>query len=128
MINKIKLTTLTLLVFLSLSCGKEKVVVAELNTEFELNFNQSAEIKNEKLNIKFQQVNDSRCPNGVICFWEGEGKVTLKVNSTPFTLSTLYSSKDTLGYTFTLLGLNPYPDIKKSIKDKDYVLKMKVAK
>lgn len=126
--NKIKLTTFALLVFLSLSCGKEKVVVTELNTEFQLNFNQSAEIENENLSIKFQQVNDSRCPNGTNCFWQGEGKVTLKVNSTPFTLSTLNSSKDTLGYTFTLLGLDPYPDISKSIKDEDCVLKMKVTK
>lgn len=126
--NKITLILVTALVSLSLSCGKEKVVVAELNTEFQLNFNQSAEIKNENLSIKFQQVNDSRCPKGANCFWQGEGKVTLKVNSTPFTISTLTPSKDTLGYTFTLLGLDPYPDISKSIKDEDYILKLKVSK
>ena len=116
------------LTMMSLSCGKEKVVVTELNTEFELNFEQTAEIKNENLSIKFQTVSDSRCPKGANCFWQGEGKVTLNVNSTLVELSTLNPTKDTLGYQFLLINLLPEPDINKSITDNDYVLKMKVSK
>ena len=116
------------LTMMSLSCGKEKVVVTELNTEFNLNFEQTAEIKNEKLSIKFQTVSDSRCPKGANCIWQGEGKVTLNVNSTLVELSTLNPTKDTLGYHFLLISLLPEPDINKSITDNDYVLKMKVSK
>jgi len=123
----ILLISLPLLLSLSCGKGKEKAVKAKLNEEFELEFEQSAEIEGENLNINFQAVNDSRCPKGTNCIWQGEGKVTLKVNATSFKLSTLNPTKDTLGYTFSLINLLPKPDISKSITNKDYVLKMKVS-
>ena len=127
--TKTFLFILTTVSLLSLSCGKgkEDVIVTKLNTNFELKFGQSAEIKKEKLTIKFQNVNDSRCPKGTNCIWQGEGKVTLKVNATSFEISTLNPTKDTLGYTFSLISLLPEPDISKSITNKDYILKMKVS-
>jgi hypothetical protein len=118
------LITITLLSF---SCGKNKVLEIDINTNFELKFEQTVEIKNENLKVKFQNVNDSRCPKGTNCIWQGEGKVTLNVNTSLIELSTIHPIKDTLGYTFSLVSLQPEPDISKNITNKDYILKMKVS-
>lgn len=64
-------------------------------------------------------LNDSRCPTGVLCFWEGNAEVKLrfeKLNENPiyFNLNTLsrFTTETIIDkYKFTLVGLNPYPII-----------------
>lgn len=77
-------------------------------------------------------LNDSRCPIGVYCFWEGNAIVRLKYqkyNSKPviFDLNTHKEfSSDTIidRYKFTLLGLTPYPVAHQIIAQKDYKAKI----
>jgi hypothetical protein len=126
--TKIFLFILITITLLSFSCGKNKVLEIDLNTNFDLKFEQYAEIKNENLSVKFQNVNDSRCPKGTNCIWQGEGLVTLNVNTSLIEFSTNHPIKDTLGYTFSLVSLLPEPDISKKNTNKDYILKMKVSK
>jgi hypothetical protein len=72
--------------------------------------------------------NDSRCPIGVVCIWEGNATVRLKYekyNGKPvlFDLNTNNQfATDSLvdGYKFTLIGLSPYPEIGQQIIQKDY--------
>ena len=78
--------------------------------------------------IHFDQVaTDSRCPLGLMCFWEGEAKATFSLRSghvgSPFSLGILGSltAADTARsmqrfqtvvvgrYRLTLLQLDPYP-------------------
>ena len=54
------------------------VVTADLNKKFELPVGDTATINGQGLTIIFTQVTeDSRCPIGVECFWEGDGAVQL---------------------------------------------------
>jgi hypothetical protein len=64
-------------------------------------------------------MNDSRCPTGAMCIWEGNAEVKIKyekLNENPvyFNLNTnLRFTRDTVidGYRISLLDLSPYPEI-----------------
>lgn len=81
-------------------------------------------------------LNDSRCPVGVYCFWEGNATVRLKYqtyNSKPviFDLNTHtgFTSESIIGnYKFTLLGLTPYPIVNQIIAQKDYKAKILIER
>lgn len=81
-------------------------------------------------------LNDSRCPSGVYCFWEGNATVRLKYqkyNSKPviFDLNTHKGfTSDTIidRYKFTLLGLTPYPIAYQKIEQKDYKVKILIER
>jgi hypothetical protein len=75
--------------------------------------------------IRFDSLlTDSRCPTGMMCYWEGEAVIrvqwtrmtrtadfTLKLSgSTTAQHSDAHIPFDTLGYRFTLQQLDPYPD------------------
>lgn len=81
-------------------------------------------------------LNDSRCPSGVYCFWEGNATARFKYqkyNSKPviFDLNTYKGFRgDTIIdlYKFTLLGLTPYPNSHQIIKLRDYTAKILIEK
>lgn len=64
-------------------------------------------------------LNDSRCPTGVLCIWEGNAEVKLRfenLNENPIYFNLNTNSRFTTetiidNYKFTLVGLNPYPII-----------------
>lgn len=87
--------------------------------------------------ICFQSVlNDSRCPEGVQCFWQGNGEARfkfIKPNEAPFffNLNTYMGfTNDTIigGYKFTLKALTPYPSIKTIILPKAYKAEIEIEK
>jgi hypothetical protein len=79
--------------------------------------------------------NDSRCPTGVYCIWEGNAAVRFKYGKSGnklviFDLNTNNQFRsDTIvdGYKFTLIGLSPYPAIGHPIIQKDYKAKIIVS-
>jgi hypothetical protein len=81
-------------------------------------------------------LNDSRCPLGVECFWQGNAQTRFKFVKSGeepffFNLNTyLGFTNDTIigGYKFTLKSLNPYPDIKKPIFQRDYKAEIEIEK
>jgi hypothetical protein len=81
-------------------------------------------------------LNDSRCPLGVYCIWEGNAAVRLKFqkyDSKPviFDLNTHKGfTSDTIidRYKFTLLDLTPYPNINQRITQKDYKTKILIER
>jgi hypothetical protein len=105
------------------------VVPADLNEKFELPVGDTATINGEGLTIIFTQVTeDSRCPIGVNCFWEGDGEVELVLSKSGYTTQTV-TLHTTLtpqavmyaGYTISLLELAPYPVYPNPIDPNDYV-------
>lgn len=81
-------------------------------------------------------INDSRCPTGAYCFWEGNAIVRFKFekfNDEPvlfdlnthggFTTDTIIS-----GYKFSLVGLYPYPALSRRIDQKDYKAQLVIEK
>ncbi len=50
-----------------------------LNQDFNIKIGSTVEVENENLQISFESVPmDSRCPEGVRCFWSGEAQVILR--------------------------------------------------
>jgi hypothetical protein len=81
-------------------------------------------------------VNDSRCPEGVECFWEGNAAARFKFVSPDkaqilFNLNTNSNfTRDTTigGYKFTLNGIYPYPVINIIIPHKNYRAEITIEK
>ena len=81
-------------------------------------------------------LNDSRCPIGVQCFWEGNAEVRFKFEKYPdgpilFNLNTHKGFRnDTIldKYKFTLVGLSPLPKQGSRINQKDYKAEILIEK
>jgi hypothetical protein len=74
---------------------------------------------------------DSRCPEGGQCIWEGNGKIELKLQqqdqpSVLVQLNTTREPRETVyqGYRIQLVSLNSYPSTKSVIKPSDFVVKL----
>ena len=65
----ITLSLSTIMLFVVAACNSNTV---SLGQEFSLRIGESASIRGEELQIRFLEVTeDSRCPTGVVCIWEG---------------------------------------------------------
>jgi len=89
---------------------------------------------NGVIEIALKEVKDSRCPEDVICIWEGSAAVALEVTKDKeVTLITLHTykgfRKDTLlfGYNIQLTDVKPYPRTGKSYELKDYKVTLNVT-
>jgi hypothetical protein len=87
--------------------------------------------------VCFESVlSDSRCPEGVQCFWQGNAQARFKFtrsNSDPlyFNLNTYAGyTTDTIigGYKFTLREVTPYPNIKNMILPRNYKAEIEIEK
>jgi hypothetical protein len=81
-------------------------------------------------------LNDSRCPEGVQCFWQGNAEARFKFIKTDekpifFNLNTYPGfTNDTIigGYKFTLKALTPYPSIKNITLPRSYKAEIEIEK
>ena len=108
---------------------------AQLSVPFQLRLGESAYFSSEDLTIEFFELNqDSRCPIGVQCIWEGEGIIKLQLSKDNQSLGELtLSTRDpvqTVGeYTIELVSLEPYPvEVGKLIPAEEYVATLNVSK
>ena len=126
------------IVVLGLSAGcANNVVEANLGQEFSLRIGQAAQIENEQLVIRFNDIKgDSRCPRGVQCFWAGEVScdvtVTYRGSSSDIILTQSGLTEPPAesryeDYKF-IFSVEPYPEEGKQISTADYRLKMTVKK
>ncbi len=102
-----------------------------LEEEFELKYGQSVILKNESLTIKFKSIaEDSRCPTGAVCVWEGNARIVIEVSQTEVELNTTLEPKQAsyLAYIIQLLAVNPYPKLNEQLKHEDYSIKLIVTK
>lgn len=76
-------------------------------------------------------VGDSRCPTGVQCAWAGEVEVALTLQSPagsqPFQLSDRGAPSVVLGYTVTLVSVEPHPRANQPIPAGDYRASVRVV-
>jgi len=98
-------------------------LAAKLGQEFTLAPGREAEVEREGLKVRFEAVaEDSRCPEGMTCVWQGNAKIRLRLAKAPHgeavvELNTAgggdqqtYPSTGTyLGYTLRLNSLGPKP-------------------
>ena len=78
--------------------------------------------------------NESRCPTGLVCVWEGDAvaafTLTKNKNITRFNLHVNDKfQKDTLidGITIKLLNIFPYPVVNQQIDPKNYIVDISVT-
>ena len=108
----------------------------KLGEEFKLGVGKSAAVKGEGLEIEFVSVvEDSRCPQGVDCIWEGNAKVRLRLKRrgrppAEIELNTNVEPRHAaaLGYDVRLTNLSPYPKGSEAVDKKSYVAALKVHK
>ena len=125
-----------LALFLVAGCQPNEIE-ASLGQEFNLAIGQSALVTGEELKIRFIEViNDSRCPTGVVCIWEGQVSCLVEItyneslNRLVLTqpgLSGQSSETDFKEYQITF-NVKPYPEAGKKIPDRDYRLEMVITK
>lgn len=111
-------TMSVLVALVACSENREEVPIENIFGEsVTLKVGESVDIQADLLALTFDSVNDSRCPTGVVCVWEGQAVIQFTVNETT-TLELIMRegheelAKDTLdNYVYTLLNVSPYPDM-----------------
>jgi len=118
--------------FLLIHCNNSgSPLKPELGQEFELYYGQSKAVDNYSLTIKFKNViEDSRCPEGAVCVWEGNAKIAIEVSRKDFVLNTTLEPEEIehLGFKIRLIEVYPYPKIDEQIEFEDYKIKLIVDK
>ena len=102
-----------------------------LNEEFTLQFGQTVTLKNEPLTITFKSVlEDSRCPTGAECPWEGNARILIQISQTDIELNTTLEPKQATyqAYTIRLVAVEPYPILNEEIEPEDYSIKIIVTR
>lgn len=107
-----------------------------MNEEFSLGVNQQVSINTEGLMIEFVTVlEDSRCPVGVDCVWEGNAKIRIKISksdmgATTIELNTNLEPTNILfqDYKIHLVRLEPWPKASTTTKAEDYSATLLIAK
>ncbi|MFV0589816.1 MAG: hypothetical protein ACK5M7_00390 [Draconibacterium sp.] len=115
--------TILLLLFTACNTDQENNILL-LNKNQKLRLQEVYALPDQSLQIQIQRVEDSRCPAGVVCVWEGEASVFLNVGMQEIhelVLSTARIPKDTVqNYEFELADVSPFPDISREISQEDY--------
>jgi len=104
---------------------------AELGYVVELHYGQRVNFTNNHFSIKFKAVEeDSRCPDGAICVWEGNARIVIEVSNNAFELNTNLEPKETnyKDYKIRLTSVKPYPKLDEKINIEDYNIKLVVVK
>lgn len=129
--NYISVLFICLLIFITTS-GCDDIVSANLNEEFYITQGQKAELKDSGLEITFNRVSeDSRCPRGVECVWEGNGRIKISVYHPAFgtetkELNTTVEPRQAVVGKFKigLSELQPYPEKDKEISPENYRIRL----
>jgi len=109
-----------------ISCGKT-VLNAQLGDSVKLKVEEIIKYDDENLEVKLVKVTeDSRCPQGTNCIWEGRVVVDLLVGDINVLVNT-QTPKDTLGYSFTILSVEPVKT-EIEISQEDYIIELNVTK
>jgi hypothetical protein len=112
-------------------------IESNLDSEFILQINQSAEIKSEDITVTFLNVtSDSRCPSDVTCIWQGQAGIELDVqkgeeeSAISLSIGGDSSPEESIfnSYLIQLVDLSPYPISTKNIQPEDYTATIKITK
>ena len=103
---------LILLLFTAMSC-RESIIDQTLNLDKEITvrLNQLYTSEHGQYSLKLTEINDSRCPEGVYCFWQGEisikGEWTEKGNKSEIELHSVLTNleKNPDGYTIKIVNV-----------------------
>jgi len=84
------------------------------------------------MHLSLNEIQDSRCPEGVVCVWQGEVSVKINIETSDVNevvLKSFHHPVDTLGqYAFILVDVYPYPKYKQPLVTGDYRITVKVVR
>lgn len=98
---------------------------------FELKYLNAVHISGTGLTIQFRSVKeDSRCPEGAVCVWQGNARVGITINKYEADLNTFLDSTQVTysGWIVRLLNVSPYPKLQVSRKPEEYSIRLIVLK
>lgn len=102
--------------------------------EIELRFDETVDV--QELKLRWLEVQDSRCPIGVTCIWEGQVVVTLEVvrdEEGPVMVELVHrGGRQTqparaFEHDISLLGVDPHPRDGVTPERSDYVAHLRIA-
>lgn len=103
---------------------------------FDMSYQDTGTCSCGDLSITFRDVvEDSRCPTGAVCVWEGQARVQLDVQSEDgsqsielvFQASRSSFDRDTVGsYAISLMEVSPHPREGQTIEKRDYRIRLMV--
>ena len=115
-----------LLASFAAACGAQSTA-PKLGENIAVRFNEAVRIPSDTTTVRFTGVtSDSRCPSGAQCVWAGEATVVFTVGGVQQVALGLQPGS-TPGtaivgmYQITLVALDPYPAVNKSIAKSEYV-------
>jgi hypothetical protein len=135
--RKYVLLSLPLMMVILSSCAvKSSELKAGLGEKFNLAIGQSTTITGESMEIRFAKViGDSRCPQGVECFWAGEVSSQIEITYAGTTYEKVLTQSGASATAQTDFGdyiitfdFKPYPKAGEEIKYKDYRLELQINK
>ena len=114
-------------------CSSPRISPATFNPgeEFQLALGQSANIAEASFQLTFITfAEDSRCPVGVVCVWEGNARVVVLVSNVEASLNTSLEPRQIShsGYSVQLLAVNPIPKVGEQFEPEDYIITLVVMK
>ena len=112
-------------------------IKAAIDNQFSMSSGQVAELAGESITLQFEGIQeDSRCPKGATCIWQGRVISILQINDNGLSskivliepgLSDRYYKNTYKQYEFTS-HVQPYPELGKKISSEDYHLFLTVKK
>ncbi|MCK4349921.1 MAG: hypothetical protein KAX13_03635, partial [Candidatus Krumholzibacteria bacterium] len=111
-------------------------VIPDLSEDIVIGYAQIVYVESEKMTIRFSQViYDARCPEGVLCFWEGQAEIEFTFGKPggeeDVAVAVIRPGRDPckepeiyeccLGYKLYVLALDPYPVYNKDIDPEEYL-------
>jgi hypothetical protein len=132
------ITLLIAVLFLS-ACNKDDNQSIELNQIFELDYRKTKSFEKGNFTLTFENLlEDSRCPDGAECIWEGRAVVEIKIqHGVDIELYTLATANSVDGdnllsvqhdnYLIKLIAVNPYPSTASSPTNEDYSIGLQIT-
>ena len=117
-------------------------VVPDLSEDIVIGYGQTIYVESEEMTIRFSRViYDARCPEGVLCFWEGQAEIEFTFGKPggeeEVTVAGIRPGRDPckepeiyeccLGYKLYLLALDPYPVYNRDIDPEEYLTLIRVV-
>ncbi len=116
-----------------IACKEDTVTdPATSDNDLKLKTGKVYNFENNDFTVKIKQINDSRCPVGVVCVWQGEVAVFFEISNGQtwdLVLKSVHQPVDTLnGYIFKLIDVLPYPVYQVDIPDSDRTVILQIDK
>jgi hypothetical protein len=92
-------------------------------------------IFDDELSFTIEKIDEFRCPADVICIWQGDAYVHLKIihygviRDTMALWNNIHPNPLIVGpYSFQLEAVIPYPDTRKKIDEEDIIVNMVISR